>query len=53
MNWKAAANFKKHVVSFNEASTAPPDLFGNHFDPDPVGEHRFVTMGRSSSGRLW
>ena len=51
---KAAANLRKHGVSFAEASTAFADDFsltGN--DPDHSrGEHRFVTFGISSAGRL-
>ena len=51
---KAAANLRKHGVSFAEASTAFADdlsLTGN--DPDHSrGEHRFVTFGVSSVGRL-
>jgi uncharacterized DUF497 family protein len=51
---KAAANLKKHGVPFNEASTVFADpLSATIPDPDhSVGEHRFVTMGVSSSGRL-
>jgi len=51
---KAATNLKKHDVSFNEAST----VFGDSLSatiPDPdhsVGEHRFITLGVSSAGRL-
>ncbi len=51
---KAVANLRKHGVSFAEASTAFADdlsLTGN--DPDHSrGEHRFVTFGVSSAGRL-
>lgn len=51
---KAAANFDKHDVSFEEASTAFEDelsLTGR--DPDhSLGEARFVTFGISSAGRL-
>jgi uncharacterized DUF497 family protein len=51
---KAAANLKKHGVSFDEAST----IFGDPLSatvPDPdhsVGERRFITMGVSLPGRL-
>ena len=51
---KAAENFHKHKVSFNEAST----VFGDHFsvtasDPDhSVDEHRLITVGISNQGRL-
>ena len=51
---KAAGNLRKHGVSFAEASTAFADdlsLTGN--DPDHSrGEHRFVTFGVSSAGRV-
>jgi uncharacterized protein len=51
---KAAANLKKHDVPFSEASTVFADsLSATIPDPDhSVGEHRFITMGVSSSGRL-
>ena len=51
---KAAANLRKHSVSFEEAST----VFGDDYsltgtDPDhSVGEERFITFGMSQSGRL-
>ena len=51
---KASANIRKHSVGFDEAST----VFGDALSitvPDPdhsLGEHRFVTVGVSSSGRL-
>ena len=51
---KAAANLHKHGVSFAEASTAFADglsLTGE--DPDHSrGEHRLITFGVSSAGRL-
>lgn len=51
---KAAANLRKHGVSFAEASTVFSDelsLTGN--DPDHShGEHRLITFGMSSAGRL-
>jgi len=51
---KAAANQRKHGVSFNEAAIAffdPLSATGN--DPDhSLDERRFVTFGVSSSGRL-
>lgn len=51
---KAAANFRKHEVSFEEAATVFEDdysLTGN--DPDhSVGEYRFVTFGLSAANRL-
>jgi uncharacterized DUF497 family protein len=51
---KAAANLKKHDVPFSEASTVFADpLSATIPDPDhSVGEHRFITMGVSSSHRL-
>jgi uncharacterized DUF497 family protein len=51
---KAAANLKKHDASFAEASTVFADpLSATIPDPDhSTGEHRFVTLGVSSSGRL-
>ncbi len=51
---KAAANVRKHGVSFEEAAT----VFGDPLeltmeDPDhSVDEFRFVTLGRSEAGRL-
>jgi hypothetical protein len=51
---KASANRKKHGVSFDDASTVFADLLSATI-PDPdhsVGEHRFTTMGVSSSGQL-
>lgn len=51
---KAAANKKKHGVSFQEAATVfadPLSLTGA--DPDhSVGEHRWITYGESARGRL-
>lgn len=51
---KAAANLRKHGVSFAEASTIfADDLSLTGDDPDHSrGEHRFVTFGVSSTGRL-
>jgi uncharacterized DUF497 family protein len=51
---KAETNVKKHRVSFDEAVTVFYDPLATTFDdPDhSVGEHRFVTIGRSSRGRL-
>jgi len=51
---KAAANLRKHRVSFEEATTA----FGDPHSltaPDPdhsAGEHRFVLLGHSARERL-
>lgn len=51
---KAAANLKKHKVSFEEGSTAfldPLSITGA--DPDhSAGEHRWITFGISSSHRF-
>jgi uncharacterized protein len=51
---KAAANLRKHAVSFEEASTAFADDYSlTGTDPDhSVGEERFITFGVSQSGRL-
>ena len=51
---KAAANERKHGVTFDEAST----VFGDPFArtrPDPLhslDEERWVTLGQSDHGRL-
>jgi uncharacterized protein len=51
---KAAANTRKHEVSFEEASTAfADDLAVTGADPDhSVGEPRWITFGVSSRRRL-
>ena len=51
---KAAANLRKHGVSFKEASSVFFDpLSATGDDPDhSSGERRFVTFGVSSSGQL-
>jgi uncharacterized protein len=51
---KAAANLRKHAVSFEETSSVFSDpLSGTGNDPDhSFAEKRFVTFGVSSSGRL-
>ncbi|HEY6322145.1 MAG TPA: BrnT family toxin [Thermoanaerobaculia bacterium] len=51
---KAAANLRKHEVSFDEASTALDDpLAATVRDPDHSDmEHRFITFGVSTGGRL-
>jgi uncharacterized DUF497 family protein len=51
---KAAANLRKHGVSFEEATTAlRDDLAATGHDPDhSVGERRFITFGTSMRGRL-
>ena len=51
---KATSNLSKHGVSFEEAVTVFYDPLAATF-PDPdhsPGEHRFLTVGYSSSGRL-
>ena len=51
---KAAANRRKHGVTFEEASSALRDSFSaTAHDPDHSGsDDRFVTFGVSSRGRL-
>ena len=51
---KAAASYRKHSVSFEEASSALRDTFSaTAHDPDhSEDEDRFVTFGVSSRGRL-
>ncbi len=51
---KAAANFRKHRVSFNEAATVFGDFLGiTASDPDhSTDEHRYITVGLSNLGRL-
>jgi uncharacterized DUF497 family protein len=51
---KAAANLRKHGVSFDEAASVFFDpLSATGDDPDhSLDERRFVTFGVSSSGRL-
>jgi uncharacterized DUF497 family protein len=52
---KAAANFRKHGVSFTEAATA----FGDPLSVtirDPLHselEDRYILVGRAHTGRLW
>lgn len=48
---KAAANLKKHGVSFEEASTAFQDQLGAYF-PDTLYEDHFILIGRSHRLRL-
>lgn len=51
---KAAANLKKHKISFEEAKTVFADPFSITID-DPkhsVDEHRFIDIGASSSGKI-
>jgi len=51
---KANANWSKHGVSFQEASTAFGDpLAGTFVDPDHSdNEERWLTVGRAAEGRL-
>lgn len=51
---KAAANKKKHGVSFEEAATVFADSLSlTGADPDhSVGEHRWITFGESVLSRL-
>jgi len=51
---KAKRNLKKHAVCFDEAVTVFYDSLSATFDdPDhSVGEHRYITIGFSSRGRL-
>jgi uncharacterized protein len=51
---KAAANRKKHGVSFEEASTVFADTLSlTGADPDhSIGERRWITFGESARGRL-
>ena len=51
---EAAANLRKHGVSFDEAASVFFDpLSATGDDPDhSVDERRFVTFGMSSSGQL-
>lgn len=51
---KAATNFRKHKVTFEEASTIfEDDLSLTGRDPDhSVGEQRFITFGLSAENRI-
>jgi len=51
---KAAANLRKHGVSFDEASTVFADvLSATAHDPDDSrGESRLLTFGMSGAGRI-
>ncbi len=51
---KAAENFRKHGVAFEEAATIFLDPFAaSLFDEDHSNdEERWITQGRASSGRL-
>ena len=51
---KAAANLRKHGVSFNEAATVFGDFLGiTAVDPDhSTDESRYITVGSSNRGRV-
>ncbi len=50
---KAAANLKKHGVSFSDAEGVLEDpLAVTVEDPDAAGEQRFITIGLGSAGEL-
>ena len=51
---KAAANLRKHRVSFHEAATVLEDVLSTTFPDEEhsTGERRFVTIGLSTRGRL-
>jgi uncharacterized protein len=48
---KAAANLRKHGVSFEEAETAFDDKLGAYY-PDTLHDARFVLIGYSRRDRL-
>lgn len=48
---KAAANVRKHGVSFEEAATAFDDELGAYY-PDSLHEARFILIGYSKRRRL-
>ena len=48
---KAAANLRKHAVSFAEASSAFDDALGAYY-PDRLHDDRFILIGYSSRERL-
>jgi uncharacterized DUF497 family protein len=50
---KAAANLRKHRVSFAHAEQALRDHFAITIeDPDAEGEQRFVSLGMDALGRV-
>ena len=50
---KAKANLRKHGISFAHAEQALHDPMALTIeDPDSRGEHRFITLGVDSLGRL-
>lgn len=48
---KAAANLRKHGVSFEEAATAFDDALGAYY-PDRLHDARFILIGYSKKRRL-
>lgn len=48
---KAAANLRKHGVSFDEAATAFEDPLGAYY-PDTLHAARFILIGHSRRHRL-
>ena len=48
---KAAANLRKHGVSFEEARTAFDDALGAYY-PDTLHEDRFILIGLSAKHRV-
>ena len=51
---KATANFRKHEISFDEATTVFGDPLAVTYQDleHSIGENRYLTFGRSSRGRL-
>lgn len=51
---KAAANLKRHRVSFHEAATVLTDSLSTTFPDEPhsEGEERFLTIGASTRGTI-
>jgi uncharacterized protein len=50
---KAAANFRKHGVSFADAEGVFYDPLALHRpDPDAEGEERFLAVGLGSAGQI-
>jgi uncharacterized DUF497 family protein len=50
---KAAANFRKHGISFADAEGVFQDLFAlTQEDPDAEGERRFIAVGLGSAAAL-
>ncbi|XRD91084.1 BrnT family toxin [Dyella nitratireducens] len=50
---KAAANFRKHGISFAHAEQALRDPSAITIeDPDALGEQRFVSLGMDALGRI-